>query len=138
MFTRATSKVMTPSRSKIHVLFVIVATALAEGCSPTRPPVDELAAASRALASARAADAPTLAPADYRAASQELDQAKAAENHQDYDIAAQFARQSAADGELAFAKARLGKARASVDQLRRDNAALDHDLSEHSTPESQP
>jgi len=100
--------------------------------------VDELAAASRALASARAADAPTLAPADYRAASQELDQARAADGHQDYDIAAQFARQSAADGELALAKARLAKARASVDQLRRDNATLDHDLSDHSTTESQP
>jgi hypothetical protein len=129
---------MTASRAKIHALFVVAATALAQGCTPTRPPVDELAAASRALAGARATDAPTFAPADYRAAAQQLDQAKSAEGRQDYDVAAQFARQSVADGELAIAKARLGKARASVDQLRRDNATLDHDLSEHSAPESQP
>ncbi|WP_348058192.1 DUF4398 domain-containing protein [Dokdonella sp.] len=97
-----------------------------------------MAAASRALADARSADAPNLAPADYRAASQQFDQARAAEGRQDYDVAAQFAHQSAADADLALAKAKLGKARASVDQLRRDNATLDHDLSEHATQESQP
>lgn len=129
---------MTASQAKIHVLFAIVATAFVQGCTPTRPPIDELAAASRALANARSADAPNLAPADYRAASQQLDQARAAEGRQDYDVAAQFAHQSAADGELALAKAKLGKARASVDKLRQDNATLDHDLGDRSTMESQP
>lgn len=129
---------MTASRNKIHVLVVILATALMQACAPTRPPVDELDAASRALAMARTADAATFAPVEFRAAEQHFDQARSAESSQDYDAAAQFARQSAADSELASAKARLGKAHAAVDQLQADNAAIDRDLSEHANPEAQP
>lgn len=128
---------MTASRNKIHVLVVILAIAL-QACSPTRPPVDELDAASRALAIARTADATTFAPVEFRAAEQHFDQARNAESSEDYDAAAAFARQSAADSELASAKARLGKAHAAVDQLQQDNAAIDRDLSEHANPEAQP
>jgi hypothetical protein len=129
---------MTASHQKIHALVVVIAMALTQGCTPTRPPVDELDAAARALGTARAADASTFASAEYRAASQHLDQAKAAEAGEDYDVAAQFARESAADSELATAKARLGKARAAVEKLKQDNANLDRDLTEHATPEAQP
>ncbi len=129
---------MTANREKIHALVVVAAIALMQGCTPTRPPVDELDAASRAFASDRTADAATFAAVEYRAAEQHLDQARAAEGRQDYDKAAQFARESAADSELASAKARLGKAHAQVDQLKQDNASLDRDLSEHPSPEAQP
>jgi hypothetical protein len=129
---------MTASRKKIHGLVVIVAIAVLQACAPTRPPVDELGAASRALANAQSAGATEFAPAEYRAAAQNLDQARAADGRQDYDLAAQFARESTADSELAGAKARLGKARAAVDQLKRDNAGLDRDLNERATPEAQP
>jgi hypothetical protein len=129
---------MTPSRQKIHVLVVVAAIALIQACTPTRPPVDELDAASRAFGAARAADAATLAPAEYRAAGQHLDQATAAEARQDYDAAAQFARESAADSELASAKARVGKARETADKLKQDNANIERDLSEHPSAEAQP
>ena len=120
---------MTPGRSKFHALVAIpVILALAGGCSPTRPPVDELDAASRALGAARDAGASQLAAADYRAAANGFDQAQAAQASGDYDEAAQYARQSLSDSELAAARARRAAARADVERLRQENAAASRDL----------
>lgn len=129
---------MTPGWQKIHVLVGFLAIALLLGCSPTRPPINELDAASRALGSARAAEAPTYAAAEYRSAGQRFDQAQAAEGRGDYDDAARYARESMADSELAAAKARLAKTRTVVERLKQDNANLDRDLVEHAAPEGQP
>lgn len=129
---------MPPSRPKIHVLIVLVAILSVQACSPTRPPVDELNMASRALDAARAAEAPTFAAEEYRLAGQHLDQAQAAQARHDYDVAAQMARESAADSDLAAAKARLRKARDAVARLKQDNASLDSDLSHSATQEEQP
>jgi hypothetical protein len=125
---------MTSRRLKIHALLVILATLSA--CSPTKPPVEELDAASRALGAAKIAGAQTYAASEYRSAGQRYDQAQAAESRHDYDAAAQLAREATADSELASAKARLGKAREAVAKLRQDNAALDRNLTEHA--EAQP
>lgn len=122
---------MTPARKKIHASIVVLATALAAGCSPTKPPLDELDAASRALAAARQAQAPQLAAAEYRAAGRHFDQAQAAERDRDYDAAAQFAAESLADSELALAKARLSTARSEVERLARENEGLQADLDSH-------
>lgn len=120
---------MTPGRGRFHALVVIpVILALVGGCSPTRPPVDELDAASRALGAAREAGAAELAAADYRAAAAGFDQAQSAQASGDYDEAAQFARQSLADSELAAARARRAAARADVERLRRENATAARDL----------
>ena len=120
------------------MLIVLVAALSVQACSPTRPPVDELDSASRALGAARAADAPTWADDEYRMAGQHFDQAQAAEARHDYDAAAQLAHESAADSELAVAKARLGKVRDTVAKLKQDNANLDSDLSQSGTPQVQP
>jgi hypothetical protein len=129
---------MTTRITKIHALVAVLATLSLQACSPTRPPIEDLADASRALGAARAAGAPVYAAAEYRSAGQRFDQAQSAEAHQDYDAATQLARESAADAELATAKARLGKAREAVAKLRHDNAELDRDLGEHAAPEAQP
>lgn len=129
---------MTPSCRKIHAPIAIFAMLAVQACSPTRPPIDELDAASRGLGSARAADAPVFAPDEYRAAGVHFDQAQAAESSHDYDVAAQFARESAADSELARVKAQRGKLREAVEKLKQDNATLDRDLTEHASTEPQP
>ncbi|MEP7044677.1 MAG: DUF4398 domain-containing protein [Dokdonella sp.] len=139
IFTLLVAKHMTTRSRKIHVRVAIpLVLFLLQACSPTRPPVEDLAAASRALGGARAAGAPTYAAAEYRSASQRFDQAQAAEAHKDYDAATQLARESAADSELATAKTRGGKAREAVDKLHRDNANMDRDLTEHASTEAQP
>ncbi|TCO42772.1 DUF4398 domain-containing protein [Dokdonella fugitiva] len=122
---------MTPARKKIHAAIVVLVTALAAGCAPTKPPLDELDAASRALAAARQADAPQLAAAEYRAAGRHFDQAQAAQRDEDYDAAAQLAAESLADSELALAKAKLARARAEVERLTRENEGLQGDLDSH-------
>lgn len=132
-------KYMTPGRGRFHVLVVIPAIlALAGGCAPTRPPLDELDAASRALGSAREAGAAQLAAADYRAAANGFDQAQAAEASGDYDEAGQFARQSLADSELATARAHRAAVRADVERLRQENAAAARDLAAPTGFEEQP
>lgn len=129
---------MTPSRRKIHALIAVLAALALQACSPTKPPVQELDAASRALSAASTAEAPLYAPNEYRSAGQRYDQAQAAEARQDYDAAAQLAAESSVDSELASAKARLGKARQDVQKLKQDNANLDSDLNAHPAPEDQP
>ncbi len=122
------AQVMTSRWRKFHALIVVVAISLASACSPTRPPLEQLDAASRALSAARAADAQTYAAADYRSAGAHYDAAQAAEARKDYDAAAQLAAESQVDSELATAKSRLAKTRAAVDKLRQDNADLARDL----------
>ena len=125
---------MTPSRGKIHVLIVILLALAAVACAPTKPPVDELDGASRALGAARDAGAAELAPTEYRAAGHHFDDAQAAEARRDYAEAAQFALQSLADSELAIAKARLSKLREEVSRLERENANLDRELATEPAP----
>ena len=129
---------MTPGRGKIHALVALLVCTTITGCAPTKPPVDEMAAASRALNGARQAGADQLAVAEFRAASTHLDQARAAERDQDYDAAVQLAAESQVDSELAQARARLAKARGEVDRLARENEGMDRDLGASATEEQQP
>jgi len=129
---------MTSGRGKIHALVAILLVATSAGCAPTKPPTDEMDAATRALNAARQADAAQLSAAEFRAASAHLDQARAAERNQDYDVAAQLAAESQADSELARARARLAKARSEVDRLARENAGMDRDLAGSAQTEQQP
>lgn len=135
---QATAEVMTPSRRKIHALIAVAATLVVVACSPTRPPLDQLDAASRALGAAREAGAATYAADDYRSAGQRFDQAQAAESRQDYDAAADLALESKVSSELAAARARLAKAREAVARLKRENADLDRDLNQNPMQEGQP
>jgi hypothetical protein len=114
---------MTPNWRKIHCAVLIGALALA-GCGPTRPPDTGLDDAAQALASARAAGAPTYAPLELRSAEDHLSQARAFAEKRHYEDAARLARESQADSELAQVKARLGKLREQVDAATRENARL--------------
>lgn len=131
-------QLMTSDRQKIHVLVAIPMLIAMVGCAPTKPPLDELDAASRGLGAAKAAGAPTYAATEYRSAGVHFDQAQAAEAQEDYAAAARLARESAADSELAVAKSRVAKAREAIDRLRQDNANLERYLSEHAAPGEQP
>lgn len=122
---------------KVHLPALVLAVLAVQGCSPTKPPVDLLDTASRSLGSARSAGAPQYAASEYRSAGRRYDQAQSAMAREEYDEATQFARESAADSELATAKARLAKAREEVDRLKQENANLDRDLTDHASSEVQ-
>jgi ABC-type uncharacterized transport system auxiliary subunit len=121
---------MTSSVAKIHAAIAILAACLA-ACGPTKPPADVLGAATRNLAAAQSAGAATYAPIELRAAQDHLARANTASARQDYDEAAVLASESGVDSELAAAKSRLGKARESVDALKRQNADLERDAARH-------
>ncbi|MBN8726566.1 MAG: DUF4398 domain-containing protein [Xanthomonadales bacterium] len=97
-------------------------------CTPTKPPLDQLDAASRALGTARDAGAAELAGPTYRAAAQRFDAAQAAEGRGEYALAADLAAESQVSSELAAAQARLARLRGEVDRMRRENAATAGDL----------
>ncbi|HSN00491.1 MAG TPA: DUF4398 domain-containing protein, partial [Rudaea sp.] len=109
---------MTPNWRKIHCAVLIGALALA-GCGPTRPPDTGLDDAAQALATARAAGAPTYAPLELRSAEDHLSQARALAEKRHYEEATRLAKESQADSDLAQVKARLGKLREQVDAATR-------------------
>jgi hypothetical protein len=119
---------MTPRRRKIHVAVAILVPCMVAACAPTKPPLDQLDAASRALGAARDAGAAELAGATYRAAAQRFDAAQAAESQGEYALAADLAAESQVGSELAAAQARLARLRGEVDRMRRDNAAVADEL----------
>ncbi len=119
---------MTPSGLKIHgSIALFLALALA-ACGPTKPPPDLLGNAQQRLVSARNSGAATFAPLELRFAEERFNQAQAAILDRDYTLAANLADESAANSELAAIKARLGKLRESVDQLKQENAEINRVL----------
>lgn len=121
---------MTSSAVKIHAVIAILA-AFTAACAPTKPPTDALGVAARNVAAAKTAGAATYAPIELRAAEDHLAAANTAAARQDYDEATTLAGQSAVDSELAAAKARLGKAREAVENLKRQNAELSSGAPHH-------
>lgn len=119
---------MTPNWRKIHcaalISAIFIGALVLAGCGPTRPPDTGLDDAAQALASARAAGAPTYAPLELRSAEDHLSQARAFADKRHYDDSARLAKESQADSELAQVKARLGKLREQVDAATRENARL--------------
>jgi len=93
-------------------------------CAPTKPPNIGLDEATRMLAAARDAGAPTYAPMELRNAEDRLSQARARAAKHDFDEAASLVQEAQVDSELAMVKSRLGKAREKVDTRVHENADL--------------
>lgn len=119
---------MTPSGLKIHGPFVLSLVLALAACGPTKPPPDLLGNAQQRLASARSSGAATFAPLELRFAEQRFTQAQVAMQDRDYTLASNLAEESAANSELAAIKARIGKLRESVEQLKHDNAEINQVL----------
>ena len=115
---------MTSSGLKIHGPFVLLLALALAACGPTKPPPDVLGNAQQRLISARSSGAATFAPLELRFAEDRFTQAQMAMQDRDYTLAANLADESAANSELAAIKARIGKLRESVDQLKQDNAEI--------------
>jgi Domain of unknown function (DUF4398) len=124
---------MTPILPKIYRVIVISGLLLA-GCEPPRPPAVGLDDAARMLADARATGAPTYAPLEVRNAEDRLSQARASFDKKNYDDATRFVQESRVDSELATVKSRLGKAREKADQRARENAQLQQDAANGTSP----
>jgi hypothetical protein len=104
-------------------LSLALALALA-GCATAPPPDGSMNQAQNQLQLARDAGAADYAPVDLDFAQNKFQQAQAAMVKQDYRDAAKLATESAADAELAQAKAKLGAARAQVQSKVKENSRL--------------
>jgi len=94
------------------------------GCASAPPPNDSMNEAQSRLQTARDAGAADYAPVDLGFAQDKFQQAQAAFADRKYADATNLAEESRADAELATAKARLGAARAQIQNKMQDNASL--------------
>ena len=125
---------MTPSGTKIHAPVGVFLGLLIAACGPTRPPPDLLGQAERDLAQAREVGAATFAPMELRFAEEKLDAARAAMQERAFEDAASLADESAVNSELAETKARIGKVREAVAELKRKNQEISKAIGSDAQP----
>jgi hypothetical protein len=94
------------------------------GCATVPPPDASMNLAQSQLQAARDAGAADYAPVDLGFAQDKFQQAQAAMADRKYEQASDLAEESRADAELAQAKARLGSARAQIQNKLQVNAQL--------------
>ncbi|MBX3692209.1 DUF4398 domain-containing protein [Dokdonella sp.] len=114
---------------------MILLFAVSTAWAAKRPPPDLLGPAQSQLRAARTEGASTYAPLELRFAEERLDQAQVAVDERDYALASRLAAESAVNSELATLKARLGKRREAVEELKRRNEEVARTL--HMTGEGE-
>lgn len=102
----------------LSALAVLTAATLM-GCASEPKPTAELVRASTLVSEAEKSEAQHFAAADLQRARDELSNAQTAESAGNYDVARREAEKSAADADLAGARASSGKAQQSAEQVRR-------------------
>lgn len=118
-----------PPGSPRHIRTAMATAALAlalllAGCASAPPPNDSMNMAQSQLQMARDAGAADYAPVDLGFAQDKFQQAQAAMADRKYADAASLAEESRADAELAQSKARLGAARAQIQNKVQENTRL--------------
>jgi hypothetical protein len=105
--------------------FAFTACALVAGCaSEGAPPREQMARARTLVEQADKADAQRYAAADLQRAHDELSDAQRAYNAQKWNDARTFAESSAADADLASARAAAGAAHQAATEVARGNNTL--------------
>lgn len=114
----------------------LLAGAALGGCASEPPPTAQMVRASTLVSEAEKDGAQRYAATDLQRARDELNDAQTAENDHKYDQALRLAENSAADANLASARASSGKARQSAEQVRASLRTLQQQLQQ--TPTSPP
>jgi Domain of unknown function (DUF4398) len=109
----------------IHAREAVVALAvcLLASCAPARAPFAEIAQADVAVHDAERADAASYASFELQQARYKVDDAKRAADDRDNVRARRLAEEALVDARLAETKAQLGKANATLADLRARGAA---------------
>jgi hypothetical protein len=101
-----------------------IACLLAVGCKGTPRPTEELARAKTLVTQAENGGAQRYAAADLDRARTKLQQAEAAAEDKDNDVARRRANESAADAELAVARTRSGDAQRAAGEMEKSVETL--------------
>ncbi|MBL8299214.1 MAG: DUF4398 domain-containing protein [Rhodanobacteraceae bacterium] len=115
---------MTSTVAKIHVLALLLLTALSAFAARPRASLPELQSATAALARAEEDGAATYAPLELRYAGEQLEQARQLIDSGDTREARRLLEQSLVNSDLAAAKSRLGRTREAVQAQTAANAQL--------------
>lgn len=115
---------MTPTPRKIHVLAPLLLAFLSPAAARERVVLPELQTATTALALAGEVGAATYAPLELRYATEQLEQARQAQESKDIAEARLLLEQSIVNSDLAVAKSRLGRTREAVQVQAAANARL--------------
>jgi len=126
------------SAGRIRLAAAMVLTLALAGCATVPPPNDVMNLAQTRLQQARDAGAEDYAPVDIGFAQGKFQQAQAAMADRKYADAGNLAEESRADAELAQAKAKLGAARAQIQQKTKENARLREEGERMEAAASQP
>lgn len=108
-------------------ILIIVGFFSLSGCASTVPPVESISSAEMAIKMAKGSDATINAPAELKLAEDKLNNAKAAVEKEEFELAKRLAEQALVDARLAEAKSRSKKAKEmaqemqeSIDTLKRE------------------
>lgn len=112
----------------------LLAGAAIGGCASEPPPTAQMVRASTLVSEAEKDEAQRYAATDLQRARDELNDAQTAENDHKYDQALRLAENSAADANLASARASNGKAQQSAEQVRTSLKTLQEQLQQTPTP----
>jgi opacity protein-like surface antigen len=107
---------------RIRQAVAVVVIALLGACAATRAPVSEIVAAEVAVRDAEQAGAGLYSSLDLQTARYKLQDSKRAVEDDDNVRARRLAEESQIDARLAETKAQLGKANATIEQLRLNSA----------------
>lgn len=105
-------------------LSLACAVAMVLGCAATSAPNEAVSNAEYAIRKAEEREATRFAPLEMRIAKDKIEQSRLAMAGGDNDLARRLAEQAAVDAQLAEAKARAGRAEATVDEIEKSIEAL--------------
>jgi hypothetical protein len=117
-----------PARAACLTALAVGGAILVAACATPKPPTDQVAVATAAVAHAAAAGSTELAPVEMRTAREKLGRANAAMTAKDYDTASVMAQQSLVDAQLAEAKTESARAQKSADESREAARALREEM----------
>jgi hypothetical protein len=105
-------------------VFVACALALALGCATASAPNEAVSNAEYAIRKAEEREATAYAPLEMRIAKDKIEQSRLSMAAGDNEHAQRLAEQAAVDAQLAEAKARAGRAEATVAEIEKSIEAL--------------
>ena len=115
-----------------------VGALLLAACASTPPPTDELARAESAIKRAEEARVADYASPELKSAREKLAAARDAVIREDMTSAARLAEQSRIDAETATAKTEAAKAKGTVEEMKKANAAVAAESERSTTNAAQP
>jgi Domain of unknown function (DUF4398) len=113
-------------------LVTIGSAAVALGCANVPPPIEQMAVAKVAIASAVSAGGSEYASVEMRTAQEKIDRASRAMEKEDYDTARWLAEEAEADARLAEKKAQSSKAQKAASVMKDDIRVLREEINRKS------